>query len=501
MPRSGVGMILADLLLAERLEPERVRELLRPYGFTDALQADGNLQAMAADPDARRALARLLPDVLDAAGASADPDGALGRLERFVGAAGSASRTFSHLRADPRMTDVLLRSFGASPFLAEVLIRHPGWLYWLSEPGVLARARTARDVAADLRASLASLETLDRRRAALRVSRRREALHAGVRDTLRFCGVAETLFALSEAADALVEAALVVARDEVPDGPAAFAVLGLGKLGGRELNYSSDVDLVYVYDGADAAEAEALARALTRVLHDVTEEGHVYRVDLRLRPEGGAGRVAIPASAFVEYYEARGVTWERLALLKARAVAGDLELGRRCLEQTAPFVFDRPFDAAALEDVRSMKRSVDAKVVARGEAERNVKLGRGGIREIELVAQVLQLRFGARLAALRARGTVEALDALHVLGVLALPEHRALTDAYAFLRDVENKLQMVADAQVHVLPRDPVEQRRLALRIGLRDRGARTAEDALRDAYARHTDAVHRAFEQVVGVR
>ena len=301
-----MGMSVAsDLLLAERLAPERVQELLRPYGFADALQADGNLQAMAVDPDARRALAGLLPDVLEAAGASADPDGALGRLERFVGAAGSASRTFSHLRADPRMTDVLLRSFGASPFLAEVLIRHPGWMYWLSEPGVLARARTAREVAADVRSSLASLETLDRRRAALRVAKRREALHAGVRDTLRLASVADTLLALSDAADALVEAALLVARHEVPQGPGAFAVLGLGKLGGRELNYSSDVDLVYVYEGDDAAAAEGLARALTQALHDVTDEGHVYRVDLRLRPEGGAGRVAIPAPAFADYYETR----------------------------------------------------------------------------------------------------------------------------------------------------------------------------------------------------
>jgi [glutamine synthetase] adenylyltransferase / [glutamine synthetase]-adenylyl-L-tyrosine phosphorylase len=453
---------------------------------------------MAADPDARRALASLLPGVLEAAGASADPDEALSRFERFVGAAGSASRTFSHLRADPRMTDVLLRCFGASPFLAEVLIRHPGWMYWLSEPGVLTRARTGREVAADLRAATASLETPERRRAALRVAKRREALHAGVRDTLRLAGVAETLLALSDAADALIEAALLAARAEVPGAPGAFVVLGFGKLGGRELNFSSDVDLVYVYDGDEAA-AEALARALTRALHDVTEDGHVHRVDLRLRPEGGAGRVAIPAAAFTAYYPARGATWERLALLKARPVAGDLELGRRCLEETAPFVFGRPFDAAAREDVRAIKRRIDARLAARSETARHVKLGRGGIREIELVAQVQQLRFGAQQAALRARGTVEALDALHVLGVLAQPAHRALTDAYAFLRDVENKLQMVGDAQVHVLPRDEDELRRLALRIDLRDHGGRTAADALRAAYAHHTEAVHRAFEQVVG--
>lgn len=490
--------VVADLLLAERLAPSRVLDILRPYGFADAARADAHLQAMALDPDARRALAPLLPAVLEAAAASADPDGALARLERFV-AAGSPARTFSHLRADPRMADVLLRSFGASAFLAEVLVRNPGWMYWLSEPGVLSRPRGAREVAADVRASLSSLATPDRRRAALRVAKRREALHAGVRDVLRLSGVAETLLALSDAADALVEAALGVARSEVPSGPRAFAVLGLGKLGGRELNYSSDVDLLFVHDGGDDDAADALARALTQALHEVTEEGHVYRVDLRLRPEGGAGRIAIAADAFAAYYAERGATWERLALLKARPVAGDLELGRRCLEDAAAFVFGRPFDDAALADVRALKSRIDRKVATRGETARNVKLGRGGIREVELCAQVLQLRSGGRQAALRVRGTVEALDALHVLGELSQGDHRALSDAYLFLRDVENKLQMAADAQVHVLPRDEGERRRLALRLGLRDRGSRTATDAFAAAWTHHTDAVRAAFERVVG--
>jgi glutamate-ammonia-ligase adenylyltransferase len=490
---------IADLLLASRLAPEDVVGLLRPYAFADPLRADAELQALAADPEARRLLAALLPDVLEAAGASADPDGALSRFERFVRAGGAAARTFSHLRADPRMTGVLLRALGASPFLAEVLIRHPGWMYWLSEEGVLARPRTAEDVAGDVRQELDSLRTLEHRRAALRRARRREALHAGVRDLLGFAPVEETLVALSDAADALIGAALDTVRESLPHSPAAggFVVLGLGKLGGRELNYSSDVDLVYVYeDSAPGDVEETLARGLTQALDDVDAEGRVYRVDLRLRPEGGAGRVAIAAAAFVEYYATRGATWERLALLKARPVAGDLDLGWRCLEQIAPFVFGRPFGEGQLADVRAIKQAIDRRIAARAETGRHVKLGRGGIREVELVAQVLQLRQGA--SGTRTRGTCETLDALQSAGALPEADHGALRQAYAFLRDVENKLQMATDAQTHVLPRDLAEQRRLALRLGLRD-GATSAQDALRDEYARHTDAVHAVFARVVG--
>ena len=243
-----------------------MEELLRPYGFTDALQADGNLQAMAVDPDARRALARLLPDVLDAAGASADPDGALGRLERFVGAAGSASRTFSHLRADPRMTDVLLRSFGASPFLAEVLIRHPGWLYWLSEPGVLARARTARDVGP-------TSARPSRRWARSTTGGPPCASPSGARPCTRACATRcgsaasrETLLALSDAADALVEAALVVARDAgSPHGPRRLRGAGPG----QARRPRAELQLrrrprVRLRASEDAAAAEAPSRAVTR---------------------------------------------------------------------------------------------------------------------------------------------------------------------------------------------------------------------------------------------
>jgi len=511
-----------DLLLAPSLTPERVAALLRPYGFLDPLRADRELQLLAEDPEARQLLAALLEELLQAAAGSADADQALARFERFVRASGSATRVFSHLRSDPRMLDVLLRTFGASSFLAEILIRHPDWLYWLSEPDVLTRPRRTADVWSDVRAALEPLQEEAHRLDALRVAKRREILHVGIRDLLRFASVGATLEALSEVAEALIEGALLVAETGLreslgldPPEPstrrAGFVVLGMGKLGGGELNFSSDVDLLYLYDsdrgrvrrGASAPPRrdyyQNLARRLTVALGDVTGEGYVYRVDLRLRPEGGAGSVALPASAFAGYYRARGASWERLALLKARPVAGDFELGARGLERTSRFVFGPPFGEEALRELRRLKQQVDRRIAVRSEQARHVKLGIGGIREIELVTQVLQLRFGGRRRALRPRGTLEALSALLDADLVSAADHRDLTRAYLFLRDVENKLQVVSDAQVHVLPEDPQELRRCALRLGYRDRSGIAAEQALVADYRRSTDAVHRIYEGVLG--
>ena len=514
-----------DLLLASHLEPSRAAELLRPYGFRDPRAADRELQALAEDPSARSRLAELLPELLAGLAASADPDGALSRLERFVRASGSAAAMLSHLTTDPRMIDVLARTFGASPFMAEILIRHPAWLYWLSEPDVLARSRTKDEMARDLAAALEPLRTDERRLDALRLAKRREILHVGVRDLLRLATVEDTVSALSLVAEALIEAACVVAEEglraslglrplRVRGRPGSartgFTVLGLGKLGGGELNFSSDVDLVYLYasdrgrapGGASLSDRgdyfQALARRITSALVDVTGEGYVYRVDLRLRPEGRSGSVAQSLRSFEEYYHARGATWERLALLKAWPVGGDRALGTRFLERVRPFVYDRPFDAAALEDVRRVKQQIDRKIAERAESHRHVKLGVGGIREIEFICQAMQVRFGGRHRSLRERSTLGALDALRRTRLLALPEHDALVRAYLFLRDVENKLQMVSDTQVHALPEAPEELRACALRLGYRDRDARKPEDALLSDYRSHTEATHRIFQEVL---
>ncbi len=509
----------ADLVLAPRLDPTEVEEILRPYGFRDPLRADREIQSLVLDPVAREALAPILGDLLAAVARDADPDAALGRLERFVRSSGAPASLFSYLREAPRALEVLKAVLGGSSFLAEVLIRHPEWLRWLSDPEVIERTRSLGDVREDLTRTLASVQSVERRRDLLRIARRRESLLVGVRDLMHLAPVDETLCALSDVAEGLIDAALdsedqgLRAEWRLPprSGPVTgFAVLALGKLGGGELNYSSDVDLAYLFDsprGHVASTAgspdratfyEALARRVTSALADTTAEGYVYRVDLRLRPEGRAGAVALPLGAFETYYKDRGRTWERLALLKAWPVGGDRALGVRFRARVRSFIYGGRLSLSALAEVRDIKVQIDRKMALRGETDRHVKLGLGGIREIEFVTQALQVRYGSRRPALRQRGTLTALHALRAGGLLPREEHDALVAAYLFLRDVENKLQIASDAQVHVLPEAPAELRACALRLGYRDSPPARAATDLLSAYRTHTSAVRAIFEDFI---
>jgi glutamate-ammonia-ligase adenylyltransferase len=517
------GRTVRDLLLAPRLTPEEVAARLAPFGFRSPARADRSLQQLAEDPLDRALLADILEDLLVGLGESADPDGALDRLDRFFRASGAPGPLLSYLKTRPRLIDLLTRTFGASPFLADILIRHPAWLYWVSEPEVLGRSRRRAEIESDVDRALMALHTEERQKDALRLARRREMLLIGVRDLLRLATVEETLAALSVLAEALVQKACEVAdaalRRERGLPPrrgrnngrrlAGFTVLGFGKLGGGELNFSSDVDLVFLCASDDDGRpvrgaaspsgeeyAAALARRVTTTLADVTAEGHVYRVDLRLRPDGAQGSVAPSLRACEAYYRARGSTWERLALLKAWPVAGDRALGRRFLERVRPFVYARPFDSAALEEVRGIKRQIDRKLALRDESARHVKLGIGGIREIELLVQSLQVRFGARRPAIRDRNTVNALSRLARARLVSEDERAALVAAYLFLRDVENKLQMVADTQTHSLPESPEELQICARRLGYRDSTGDAGDALLRD-YRAHTESTHRIFRNV----
>jgi glutamate-ammonia-ligase adenylyltransferase len=491
--------------------------LLRRHGLAEPERGARELRLVAADERLRDLRSELLPLVLGPLGEVPDPDAALGRLERLVRAGGAGALVGLRGRG-PGAARALLWALGGSPFLAEQLIRHPEWAEWVTERRVLTRARGTREIAREVRAAIAVAGPAGARDA-LRRARRREIVRVGVRDLLRLSTVAGTLGALSALADALVQVALEVAVAEAREelglpsrSPASrtalpgFVVLALGKLGGSELNFSSDVDLVYVHrsDGHVSrrrraldrhAWAEIVARRLTAVLGEATHEGLVYRVDLRLRPEGRAGAISHSLDAVDDYYGGRGATWERLALLKARPLAGDSRLGREMLRRVSPFVWRRPFDADAVRQVLRMKHESDRRLVARGLEERHVKLGRGGIREIELITQVLQIRHGraARLRLPRARGTLAALDALRSLGALAREDEDALARAYLFLRDVENKLQMAHDAQTHVLPSDDDDLVQLARRLGCGG-GHAHAVARFRSDLRSHTDTVHRLF-------
>ncbi|HYR83015.1 MAG TPA: hypothetical protein VE422_02940 [Terriglobia bacterium] len=505
---------IKDLLLAARLDRQQVAALLSPYGFKDPPKADANLQAMADDPSERQLLADILEELLICVSQSADPDQALNYFERFARAALNKTRLFSYLKDSPRTLEILARTLGGSPYMAEILIRDPHHFYWLTDPQVLYSGRKKREILRELAGTLKVLADEQQQLDYLRVLKRREMLHIGVRDLLRLCSVEETLAALSILAEALISATYWISSSAlrrelgIPKNAfTGFTVLAMGKLGGGELNFSSDVDLMYLY-ATEQKEAgpistseyfRRLSQKITVGLNQFTGEGYVYRVDLRLRPEGKAGNIADSLDGFQRYYQSRMGTWERLALLKAWPVAGDRALGRAFLAMVRAFIYDLPFGRGALDDVRSMKRKMDEQMAARNQSSRNVKLGTGGIREIELIAQSLQVCHGGPAPGIHERNTLKALGALCDQSLISAEENDTLTRAYLFLRDVENKLQMVNDAQTHSLPRDHEELTICARLLGYSDNaGGLAAEQFLRQ-YQHHTGHVNRIFEGIFG--
>jgi len=498
-----------ELLLAPRLDPQRVGELLAPYGLKDFPKADANLQAAAGDPGDRLLLAEVLDDLMVCVAASASPDQALTRFERFTASTNKA-HLFTYLRNSKQAMEILAKSLGGSAYMAEILIRDPHHFYWVAEPDILNGTRTKLEIHRDLRPTLSMLEEEDKQLDFLRAVKRREMLRIGVRDLLRLASVEETLAALSFLAEALICSAYEISASALrrtwqipPKMFRYFTVLAMGKLGGAELNFSSDVDLMFLYapNGEEAPRISAadyfrrLAQKITTGLSAFTGEGYVYRVDLRLRPEGKSGNMADSLDGYERYYRTRIGAWERLALLKAWPVAGSRLLGRRFLSMSRPFIYEPDFDLKALDDVRGMKARIDEKISARGQTDRNVKLGRGGIREIELVVQTLQAMHAGRLPKILGRSTLPALAELREHALIAVEEFDALREAYLFLRDVENKLQMVDDAQTHSLPEEQEALTACARLLGY------SAVDSLLHDLQRHTSHVNRIFERVVGGR
>ena len=402
----------------------------------------------------------------------ADPDQARIGLEHW---AERAARAGLPSTMDPATSDSgrqMLRSlFGNSSFLGQLALANPASFCRTVEIGPeqslkQALAETAAAASAPDEATIM---------ARLRQMRQRVALLVALADITGLWTVEQVTRALSDFAEASLEAAtrfLLLAGEsngqiKLNGDPnaAGYVILGMGKLGARELNYSSDIDLIVLYDmeKAEACGLDApgtffvrLTRSLVRIMADRTADGYVFRTDLRLRPDPGSTPLAISITAAETYYESVGQNWERAAMIKARPVAGDRAAGDEFLKYLRPYVWRKSLDFAAIQDIHSIKRQINAHrgggaIALHGH---NIKLGRGGIREIEFFAQTQQLIYGGRSPELRGSQTVPMLAALAEAGMVEPKVAEEMTTAYRYLRKVEHRLQMIADEQTHSLPRD-----------------------------------------------
>jgi [glutamine synthetase] adenylyltransferase / [glutamine synthetase]-adenylyl-L-tyrosine phosphorylase len=380
--------------------------------------------------------------------------------------------------------DLLAGIFGASPYLTSLIERHPaGLLAALSTPPEARFAALTRGVAHAMGAADAGADAMR----VLRHFKTDVALITALCDLAGVWPVMTVTRRLSEAADSAATAAVrflfrqaARAGDWLSDEPAGYIVLGMGKYGAFELNYSSDIDLIVFYDLARirlraGLEVQPflvrLTRDLVRLLSERTGDGYVFRTDLRLRPDPGAMPLALSTQAALNYYESFGQNWERAALIKARPVAGDIAAGGAILGELAPYIWRKYLDFAAIADIHAMKRQIHAfhgfgTIAVAGH---NIKVGRGGIREIEFFVQTQQLIAGGRQPTLRVSDTLTALARLEERGWITATAHQELSEAYRFLRTIEHRLQMIADEQTQTLPDDPDKLAALARFCGFAD--------------------------------
>jgi glutamine synthetase adenylyltransferase len=446
---------------------------LARLGFTDATRAERLLADSEADID---------DALLDSLGGTAHPDLALSGLLTLLDRARDVTALLNALDEDDGVRDRLLAVLGVSAALGDHLARHPGHWRVLAGPGALRRPDAA-ELRADLLAAVgadpgAELPVAARDDAvttadplvALRVAYRRRLLHLAARDLTGAVTVDEVAEELADLATAALEAGLAIARTDVPHpGACRLAVIGMGKCGGRELNYVSDVDVIFVAEPVAGHQEEAALRTATRLASGLmracsasTTEGALWQVDAALRPEGRAGPLVRTLASHQAYYRRWAKTWEFQALLKARPVAGDRALGQAFIDAIGPMVWRAAAGEDFVEDVQAMRRRVEDHLRQSADtADRELKLGPGGLRDVEFAVQLLQLVHGRADGSLRSPTTLVALGALSAGGYVGRADAAALMSAYRFLRRVEHLVQLHRLRRTHLVPADEEGLRRL----------------------------------------
>jgi len=492
--------------------------LLRDLGFEDLAGAWQHFQTLC-ETEAQRTLCfQFFPALLYAFWEAATPDGSLLNFLRFIQSVPDRDQLFATLARQPRTVEILVKLFVGSQYLTEILLRNPHSLNQLAEQKRLAEFKSREEFIRQCRQQAATTKTLSEpqtlhtlpggenigQRESLR-SLSRQTDDAGIMDHLRQFQQWELLrlaacdkfglmdlktvtLQLSLLADALVQVSLefLAAREQI--SLTGFTVLAMGKLGGEELNYSSDIDLVFVSETA-AEHYWGLGQKLIQMLDSATEFGFLYRVDLRLRPWGAAGALVVTADAYVDYMQKSGQLWEKQALLKSRPIAGDREFGGRVLKRLEPFVFNVPRQAVK-QNIRRMKEKIEQQLQRRGKSWGDVKSGRGGIRDIEFLTQYLQLIYGSDYPHVRCCNTLESLIRLSECELIFPEEYRRLSGGYLFLRTVEHALQLMHNHQSHRLPIAQRSLAYLARRLDYPD------ADTFLQQYEQYASAIRDVFEK-----
>eukprot|EP00913_Durusdinium_trenchii_P008854 g8320.t1 len=478
------------LIETGNVNDDRADALLKSVGFEDCDTAATRLAEMCSDDRSRKSLSACLPMLLSALSEAATPDGSLVNFERYVQSVDDRGALFGYLANNPRAVEILIKLFVGSQFLTEILLRSPRFLQQLTNHKRLAEFKSRPQLIEEAKSAIASSKTLAEKLDALRRHQQWELLRIGACDSFGLFDLKSVTVQLSLLADSIVQIALELLSEELGISAEGFAVIAFGKLGGEELNYSSDIDLVFVADG-NATRFWRLGQRLIKSLMEPTGEGFFYRVDMRLRPWGRSGALVNTVDAHIDYLKKHGMAWEKQALLKARTIAGDRSVGQQFLERVTPLIFSMPADAVR-ESIREMKGKIEEGLKKQGREWGEVKAGQGSIRDVEFVTQCLQLIHGADHPEVRSINTMDGIVRLADFGFLQADEYRHLTGGYKFLRTIEHALQLMHYKQAHSLPESRRELKYLARRLDF------PGADRFLWHYDRHCTAIRAIYEKYI---
>ena len=438
-------------------------------------------------------------------------------LQRLIDVSDSTSLSKIPSGDHPKLFFLL----GSSAFLSDVLIRDGGSWPILFLRQIETPMKNAAEHLRELEPAIKKTASFADFCAALRRHKQREYLRIGARDLMASVTMEETVRELTALAETALDAAYRFSRAEVEkdygalnrpgtEKPNRFVVIGMGKLGGGELNFSSDVDVIFLYEDDEGESSggskgkvgpreffSAIGRKIIHAMGDITEDGFVFRIDLRLRPLGANGPLVQSVDSAMLYYESWGQCWERAAMIKARPVAGAIELGSAFLKGLEPFIYRRYLDYTTVDELRHMKERIENELLTGDDKARNLKLGYGGIREVEFFTQALQLVNGGYEPSLRGPSTLPALAELAKLKFISIEERDKLTEAYRFLRQAEHKVQIVQEGHVHSIPEGKDEEQAYARRMGYIRKGTLGERELFWRDHRRYTNSVRNTFDRL----
>lgn len=495
---------------------------LREFALEEPQKAWKILVSVSRQANFKELFPAFFPSLLEFVALSYDPDLALTNFERFAEKIYDKIYFYTLLASSRDLLKALVFLFSGSQSLSDILLNDPSCFDWLKHPDTLGKPKSKDALFRDYYTLAGNRHPGEDTPRLLRRFKKMEFVRIGLKDLLGLSEMRETVEDIANIADVCLQVAYEYADKQLKKkhGPpmyqdadgvmkeSEFAILGMGKLGGRELNYSSDIDLIYIYTSSmgethpDPAGRKLsnheyfskLAQSITKTINEITLDGNVFRVDLNLRPEGQSGEIANSLASCEIYYQSWGRTWERQALIKARVSAGSESLGKNFFALLQPFIYRRHLDFAAVEEIRAMKDKIDQSLKEKKSEKGNIKLGYGGIREIEFSVQGYQLLFGGRDNSLRVSNTLIVLDRLLEKGLVQQGDHQSLKEAYVFLRNLENRVQISFGLQTHMLPKDEKSLSILARKMRVPGKTRAELVEGLFAEYERHTRFVGNFF-------